>query len=236
MQKISLFLLVCTPILMFAQPGNFQYLQYDTIKTLHVSDTTLAVLYGEIFSTSSTRDSLTVTPIAINQPDEWDAYYCPGKVCLPLDFVPSYSFGLAAGDTADFSFDIQSYGFPGEGEWSIFVVDSATMEIDSAYVKVEFLTTGIFAEEALPSQFGISSVFPNPTNAQVNFNLELEMAGRYTLSLHTLTGRTVLTREYELAPGKNFFSWNLNQLNSGTYLLSAQLHDQIHTQKMVIVK
>lgn len=236
MKKLSSILFLILPLLVLGQINNFNYVQYDSVATLAVNDTTFAALHGEIISLSSTRDSLTITPVEISKPDEWAAYYCPGKVCLPLAFLPAYSFGIAAGDTLDFSFDVECFGVAGDGEWMIMVVDSSTMEIDSAHVQVGFVTTGVDRKRYVPEHFQISNVYPNPVNAQVNFELKIERSGNYLLTLHSITGQAILEKEYMLTSGRNIFSWNVQDLHSGNYLLTVTNGGEIHTRKVVIVK
>lgn len=233
MNRISIIFLLLIPILLAAQSNEFEYIQYDTLSE---ENQAFVVLHGDIFSLSTSAQNITVTPIERSKPEGWQAYYCLRNVCLPLEFVPSYTFELAGGDTSIFSLDVQTADIPGDGEWTIMVVDSSTMEIDSARVRVSFMTSSIDPGFNIPENFKISSVYPNPVNAQVNIALSIEEAGIYTVELISLTGRTVMEREYSLSPGANLFSWNMEGLNSGNYVLSVEHENQIHTRKVIIIK
>ena len=234
MHKLTLLLLLVLPFSGHGQENNFQYTQHDLSYT---GDTTAISLHGDISNLSNADISLTITPVELAKPDGWQAYYCLlPLVCLPMEFVPSHTFNLKANESVQFSFDVQTFELPGEGEWMIYAVDSASMEIDSAHVRVGYLTAGVSDRHVLPDDFSISRVFPNPLNAQLNFQLEVPAAGEYQISLQTIQGRHVLSQEYALSPGTNLFSWNVRDLASGSYLLIARHGGEIHSRKVVVVK
>jgi len=233
MKKFDTILLIMIPLLSFGQVNNFEYDQYESE---YNGNTPYVALHGEIISLSTSSHNLTVTPLEREKPEGWLAYYCPQRVCLPLENVPSYTFELVPDDTAFFSFDVQTADIPGVGQWTIMVVDSVTGEVDSAQVMVGFLATGVDEHSYVPDRFQISKVFPNPVNAQVNFEIYVERTGEYELQLHTLTGRLVLDQTYTLRPGQNMISWNVRDLSSGNYILTAMNGGDTHTRKVVIVK
>lgn len=234
MKRTNLILIILVPLLGLAQTNEFEYVQHDTINS---KDSVYMALHGEITSLSASELSITVVPEEITKPDEWDIYYCILPfVCLPLEFAPSYTFMLTPSGSAQFSLDVQTYGVAGNGEWKIFVVDSSSMEIDSAFITIEYLTLDVDESVSVPDHFRISSIYPNPVNAQVNIKLSIEETGIYSMKLVSLTGRTVMEREYSLSPGSNHFSWNISSLTSGNYILSVEHANQIHTRKVIIIK
>lgn len=220
-------------MLLAAQTNDFEYTQFDTVYT---GDSSYVELHGEVVSFTSSEQNISVTPVELSKPDSWLIYYCVGPACIPLQFAPSYTHILAPGDTAAISLEIRSQGELGEGSWMIFVVDSSSMEIDSAYVRMEYLTTSIDKGFNVPKNFQISNIYPNPVNAQVNVNLQINETGDYLVKLVSLTGRSILERKYSLSPGMNHFSWNVSDLHSGNYLLTVSDGGNLHTQKVVIVK
>jgi len=115
--------------------NNFEFVQYDSS---YVGDEEFIVLHGDIFNLTDSTYDVSVTRVTHSIPTTWSTSYCVGPACLP-PFLDTFTFSLEAGDTALFSLDTYHAGEAGMGSWTIFVVDSSTMEIDSVHFSVEVI-------------------------------------------------------------------------------------------------
>lgn len=115
--------------------GNFKFVQYDTSYT---GNEDFVVLEGDIISLATEDIRITLTRVTHQKPDDWVTAFCVGPACYP-EFLSTVSFDLAAGDTANFSLDTFPNGNAGTGDWTIFAVDSTTMEVDSVHISMEVI-------------------------------------------------------------------------------------------------
>ncbi len=115
--------------------NNFEFVQYDSNYT---GSEAFVVLHGDIFNLTDSTYDITVTRVTHSIPATWSTSYCVGPACLP-PFLDTFTFSLEAGDTALFSLDTYHNGESGMGSWTIFVVDSSTMEIDSVNINMEVI-------------------------------------------------------------------------------------------------
>lgn len=217
---------------LLGQTDNFHFIQHDTA---YVGNEEFVVLHGEIISLTSNALSLTVTRVTHERVSAWFTSFCVGPACLP-PFLDTYTFELAGSDTAEFTLDTYPNGEPGRGSWTIFAVDSATMEVDSVHITMEVVTTALDGSIPVPGPFELSFPFPNPTNASVSFDLELEQSGEYEIVLYALDGREVLSRNYQLKSGKNHLQWSLKGLASGNYIISASGPAGLVSRQISVIK
>jgi len=233
-QRLNLLIAILSimPTVLWGQTNNFQFVQYDTS---YVGNESLVVLEGEIFSRSTADHDLTVTRVTHTIEDAWSSSFCVGPACLP-PFLDEYTFTLFAGDTALFSLDTYPHDTPGVGSWTILAVDSTTMEIDSVHITLEFTTTAIDPTSFHPANFELSDIYPNPSNAWINLDLQVVTADHYTLTLYALDGREVLQRTYALRAGQNQLQWGLQGLPSGNYILRATAHGQTLVKQVSVIK
>lgn len=216
----------------FGQSNNFEFTQQDTD---YSGSDDLVILHGEIISQITTSQSITVTRVTREKPESWTTSFCVGPACLP-PFLDYYTFDLAASDTADFSLDTYPNSEVGIGRWTIFAVDSTTMEVDSVNIRMEHVTVGVENTFKGPSTFKLSPAYPNPTNASVNFDLVLERSENVTVTLYTLDGRQVMSRDHALDAGLNRLQWGLQGFSSGTYIINAVNAGETLSRKVVVIK
>ncbi|MCF7921551.1 MAG: T9SS type A sorting domain-containing protein [Candidatus Marinimicrobia bacterium] len=202
---------------LYGQTNNFQFVQHDTA---YLGSDTLVILHGEIISLTNNTQSISVTRVTNEIDSAWTNSFCVGPACLP-PFLNTFTFDLAGLDTAEFTLDTFTHHELGYGSWTIFAVDSSTMEVDSVHISMEVVTVSVDGSIPKPTSFELSRVYPNPTNASVNFDLELEREGDYSIILYALDGREIISRNYHLRSGKNHLQWSLNSLPSGNYIISA---------------
>ncbi len=199
------------------QINNFEFIQHDTT---YVGSDSVVVMHGEIISLINLAQTITVTRVTHEIDGAWTNSFCVGPACLP-PFLDAFTFDLAGSDTADFSLDTYSHGELGAGSWTIFVVDSSTMEVDSATINIEVVTVSVDGAFEKPSSFELSPLYPNPTNAWVNFDLESVHSGDYSVTLYALDGRQIRSHNYYLSSGKNRLQWSMQGLPSGNYIMRA---------------
>jgi len=122
------------------------------------------------------------------------------------------------------------------GSWTYYAVDSSTMEVDSAHFSLEVTTVSIDKIFERPTSFELSNLYPNPTNATINFYLNLTLTGNYSVTLYTLDGREVMTRSYELTSGRNQLQWGLQGLPSGNYIIRAKGAGESISRQVSVIK
>ncbi|NQV14757.1 T9SS type A sorting domain-containing protein [bacterium] len=227
-----LFLLVFIPAICLGQTNNFEFIQYDTE---YVGSDEFVVLHGDIFSLIDVDQSITVTRVTHSIPATWSSSFCVGPACLP-PFLDIFTFNFEAGDTALFTLDTYPYGEEGVGFWTMFAVDSSTMEVDSVQITMEFVTVAIDEDANTPISFDLSAIYPNPSNAWINFDLNIENAGSYSVNLYALDGRKIASREYSLRSGKNQLQWGMMGLPSGNYIISAKGEGRTLSRQVSIIK
>jgi len=232
MIKLIISLFAVIPVLVWGQVNNFQFTQHDTA---YSGSESLVVMEGDIYSLSSADHDITITRVTHAVESAWTSSFCVGPACLP-PFLDNFTFTLAAGDTARFSLDTYPNDTPGLGSWTIFAVDSLTMETDSVHITLEYVTTSLKPAAAIPRSFSVSDIFPNPSKAWINVDLKVTEAAVYTLSLYALDGRIVLQRSYDLRAGSNHLQWGVQDLPSGNYILQAVAQGQRISRQVSVIK
>ncbi len=229
--KILIMVLGIVPAV-FGQINNFEFVQHDTA---YIGSEDFVILHGEIISLVTSSQSITVTRVTHEIDSLWINSFCVGPACLP-PFLDNFTFDLAALDTAEFTLDTYPNGERGIGRWTMFAVDSSTMEIDSVNFSLDFFVVSIDGSFERPHSFELSHIYPNPTNASVNFNLNLKKSGDYSIILYSLEGREIMTRTYQLNSGKNHLQWNMQGLSSGNYIISASGAGETISRQVSVIK
>lgn len=90
---------------------------------------------------------------------------------------------------------------------------------------------------ALPENFFIVSVYPNPFNASIKIKYDLKKQGYISLKIYDILGKEVdnLLEKY-LTAGEYTTEWNAKHFASGTYYLKAGFNDSFNVQKIVLAK
>jgi PKD repeat protein len=80
-------------------------------------------------------------------------------------------------------------------------------------------------------------VFPNPLNSIANISLQLAENSNAELTVMDMLGQKVETlHKGNLMKGAHRFKWNSDKVASGIYLLQIQNGNEVHTQRMSVVK
>ncbi|MBC8377398.1 MAG: T9SS type A sorting domain-containing protein [FCB group bacterium] len=225
-------LALCLVPAVFGQINNFEFVQHDSA---YVGSEEFVVLHGEIISLATSSQSISVTRVTHEMDTLWTNSFCVGPACLP-PFLDNYTFDLAASDTAEFTLDTFPNGEEGIGIWTMFAVDSSTMEVDSVNIRLEFVAVSIDGSFERPNSFELSHIYPNPTNASINFDLDLKSTGDYSIILYALDGREIMIRNYQLNSGKNHLQWNMQGLPSGNYIISATGAGETISRQVSVIK
>jgi len=78
------------------------------------------------------------------------------------------------------------------------------------------------------------NIYPNPGNGEFNLQVTSSTAGKYTMTVTTLTGKLVYDAEIKCKIGSNNLSIILDNVSSGTYNLSLSKGNQVVTKQLVI--
>jgi hypothetical protein len=63
----------------------------------------------------------------------------------------------------------------------------------------------------------LSNIYPNPTNANVHFEINVQSKDSYRLKIIDLAGKVVATRIYEVEEGKSTLNMSVTDLSKGVY-------------------
>lgn len=89
-----------------------------------------------------------------------------------------------------------------------------------------------------PSQIQLQQNYPNPFNPGTNIAFSLDKPARISLTIHTLSGRTIATvfDDKTFAAGQFSHYFDATSFASGVYIYRLQAGDEIITKKMVLIK
>jgi hypothetical protein len=135
----------------------------------------------------------------------------------------------------------------GEGLYSFIItpVDSAgnrESRGDSAEVSIVYVTTGVAAEESIPTEFVLEQNYPNPFNPSTTLRYGLPKQATVRLTIYNLLGQKVRTLVDEHhAPGHYSVQWDGmdasgSPVPSGVYIYRLHAGSFVATRKMVRVE
>jgi serine protease len=140
------------------------------------------------------------------------------------------------------SFDI----LPGEEEQAIFIIGfgiglaELKLQIENARLKSELIAVAVEDTDvsALPGEFSIKPVYPNPFNGRTNVSYYLPADTELTAVIYDILGRKVETvfTGFETS-GEHSFVINGENLSSGIYFLSIKAGSGMHAfRKFTVLK
>ncbi|GBE31090.1 hypothetical protein BMS3Bbin04_02132 [bacterium BMS3Bbin04] len=89
----------------------------------------------------------------------------------------------------------------------------------------------------IPSDFQITSVYPNPFNPTVEVTMSLPSPGEVKAVWYSVDGRQVDQQKFGMMnAGSQRFSWTPNNLTSGVYLLRLTTPFGTLTEKVTYLK
>jgi len=92
----------------------------------------------------------------------------------------------------------------------------------------------------VPSEFTIDAAYPNPFNPTLTIPFALPQAGEVSITLFNLLGQQVFQTIQTYTSGQHRFDFDASnigrELVSGMYFLRLQFEDQLHAQKVMLLK
>lgn len=115
----------------------------------------------------------------------------------------------------------------------IYVVESSGIEV-LHYTGADAVP---LTETHTPASLQLSSIYPNPFNAQLNITYSVPSESAVTLELFDLSGRLVTTPvEGNQKAGSHTTHWDGSNVTSGIYLVRLVSSDQTVTRKVALIR
>ena len=91
--------------------------------------------------------------------------------------------------------------------------------------------------KAIPKDYALSPVYPNPFNPSATVRFDVPEVSRVELQVYDVTGKLVETLLNErMTAGQHQYTWQPQELATGTYFLRLNTANQTFTQKVTYVK
>ena len=226
---------ICNPNTSFTKPGYYPdslapatlNQPYDqTITVIVPADTTIELIPG--FPTTLPIDSIVVTSIT-NLPPGF-AFECAPASC-----------GFPGGSTG--CMKVTGNPVTGAGEYNLIVnVMAYSAQAGSLSPLAETIDFGKFliidpigVKEEFYRELEISALTPQPLINEGKLSFNAPQSGILNLRVMNIVGETVFTDQFYVSKGKGEHMF-APQLNSGLYLLSAEINGYSTIQKFVVSK
>ena len=127
-------------------------------------------------------------------------------------------------------------------EAHLLVADEAYNMQDISSIMVSSLddivvVTGDLSAYLAPSEFALSSAYPNPFNPSTTMNLSLNEAGYVSVRVYNVMGQLVSTLvDQNMNAGYHTITWDANDMSRGMYLVRVHAGANIETQKIMLIK
>ena len=91
---------------------------------------------------------------------------------------------------------------------------------------------------SIPTDFVISSAYPNPFNPSTNIQLDLSFDANVSLKAFNLTGQLVeVISDRGMSKGSHVVNWNASNLSSGVYFIISEVNgSSASAQKVMLLK
>ena len=123
---------------------------------------------------------------------------------------------------ANYDGPLSSYPIIGDARFSLQISYGA---LDNAPVKV------------IPKDYALSPVYPNPFNPKATVRFDVPEVSRVELQVYDVTGKLVETLlDDKMTAGQHQYTWQPQELATGTYFLRLITANQTFTQKVTYVK
>lgn len=94
----------------------------------------------------------------------------------------------------------------------------------------EASTSAAFEVPALPATI---NAYPNPVETQLNLQIQIKESGRYLLTVHDMTGKTLQHKTIQLLNGDNLESLDMSNLAAGHYAVRLTDGKRVATRTVV---
>ncbi len=115
-------------------------------------------------------------------------------------------------------------------------LNSATKFGEDGYAEITLDTSSLI----IPTEFTVSSAYPNPFNPTITVPFGIPGYGNVTISVFNLLGQQVYKTERTYEAGSHHFEFDASksgsELVSGIYFLQIRYKDQTMTQKVMLLK
>ncbi|MFC2150823.1 T9SS type A sorting domain-containing protein, partial [Calditrichota bacterium] len=121
-------------------------------------------------------------------------------------------------------------------EWWV-TAEIGEFELSSEERFTLFIANDVDEDTAIPVEFGLRSVYPNPFNATTSIEFGMDRTANVNIKLFDLAGRQageVLSAN--MNPGVHRVTWDAGAMPSGVYLLQIESAGRLQTQKLVLVR
>ncbi len=97
--------------------------------------------------------------------------------------------------------------------------------------------TGDLKVNAIPTEFAITGIYPNPFNAVTRLSFAIPEAGKTVVSIYDIAGRkTAGLIDGDLKAGYHAITWNAANIASGMYLARVGWNGKIKMAKVIVIK
>ncbi len=230
----SILLLFLLPALSFAG-YTFTYPEKD----LEVTAGSAAIFHGVIENTGAAEASFTISTNGTTMPDDWTLTFCADGSCFP-PYVTSYTYSIAAGDTASVSIDFFT-NTPGTGFTYFKIEVDGEPDATDSTLFTAYTSTGIGESTDLsvqPSSFHLAPVYPNPFNSSAVIEFSLPQTAPVNLLVITPDGRRVQTlHNGTLSQGSHRFAFQSTpNMASGLYLVKLEALGRVEMTRAMLIK
>ena len=88
----------------------------------------------------------------------------------------------------------------------------------------------------LPSEYILSSAYPNPFNPATTLSFALPIQSDVTITIYNMQGRQVSTLiDGNMKAGYHSVVWNANSMASGVYFVKMVAGEFVNTQKLMLI-
>ena len=130
---------------------------------------------------------------------------------------------------AGFSSEIKSYEFIDTRPVSNSFYRLKSIDFDGTYEYSDIINISREKED-----FEIESIFPNPTQEDLNITFEIDQSRKINITVIDITGRTIFTDIHSANKGPNMYTLNTTALTNGIYFIN--MSDGIHNSTKRFIK
>lgn len=88
-----------------------------------------------------------------------------------------------------------------------------------------------------PTEFSLSTAYPNPFNPTTSLELSVPMNGQVTVQVYNLMGQVVATLANGYMDASTYtLTWDASNVSSGMYIVKAEAAGTVSTQKLMLMK
>jgi len=88
-----------------------------------------------------------------------------------------------------------------------------------------------------PTEFSLSTAYPNPFNPTTSLELSVPMNGQVTVQVYNLMGQVVATLANGYMDASTYtLTWDASDVSSGMYIVKAEAAGTVSTQKLMLMK